>query len=161
MHSRVWLAYALITGSALSATLIRSPQTEDDILQLTRPENVSAATTGAPNSKNDPHVMLPSLHNASQKSSNYSSLYDIPIGQNLTTANNAIAQCSGAVYGSNLDRYSCFDAWRNMGLLPDRVSWGPRDSVINYQRRLPSRWSSGKTDEDDAAEFDTSIVDRC
>lgn len=79
----------------------------------------------------------------------------------MTTANNAIAQCSGAVYGSDLDRYSCFDAWRNMGLLPDRVSWGPRDSVINYQHRLPSRWSSGKTDEDDADEFDTSIVDRC
>lgn len=159
MNFRVWLAYAFITGSALSGGIL--PRTDDDILQMIRPENVSAATTEAPNSKNGLHVMLPSLYNASQKSSNYSSLYDLSIGQNLTTADNAIAQCSSAAYGSNLDRYSCFDAWRNIGLLPERLSWGPRRSVTVYQRRLPSRWSSGKTVENDAHEFDTSIVDMC
>ena len=161
MHSRVWLAYALTTGSALSATLPRSPQTDDETLRLIRPENVSAATTEAPNSKNGLNVMLPSLNNASQKSLNYSSLYDLSIGQNLIPAHNGIAQCSGAAYGTNLDRYSCFDAWRNMGLLPERVSWGPRGSVSRYQRKLPSRWSSGKTVENDAHEVDTSVVDMC
>lgn len=161
MHSRFCLAYALITGSALSATLPRLSQTDDDILQSIRPENVSAATTEAPNSKNGLHVVLPSLYKASQKPSNYSSLYDLSIGQNWTTASNAFAQCSSAIYGSNLDRYSCFDAWRNVGLLPERVSWGPRGSVNIYQRRLPSRWSSGKTIKKYAHEFDTSIVDMC
>lgn len=161
MHSRVWLAYALTIGSALSATLPRLPQTDHDILQLNRTENLSAATTEGRNSKNSLHVMLPSLFNDSPKASNSSSLYDISIGQNLTTANNGIPQCSSAAYGSNLDRYSCYDAWRNMGLLPERMSWGPRGSGTKYQRRLPSRWSSGKTVETHAHEFDTSIVDMC
>ena len=89
---------------------------------------------------------LLSLNSTSQHPSNYSaSLYDLPFGYDLPKITNAVPQCNGDAYGNNLDRHSCFDAWRNMGLTTQRESWGPRGPHHNFQHRLPYRWSSGMT----------------
>ncbi|KAF6219098.1 hypothetical protein HO133_004923 [Letharia lupina] len=147
MHSRVWLAYAVICGPALSATLPAAPQSENTPTTspsvLILPGNVSADLTNASYSNDVPDVNLLSLDSASQQPSNYSaSLYDLPFRYDLPAVTSAAPQCNGTLYGTNLDRHSCFDAWQNLGSIPERVSWGPRGPGHNFQYRLPYRWSS-------------------
>lgn len=141
MHSSIWLAYAALCGPALAATVPRTLQGQDSLttspLSLIFSGNVSAAIT------NTSELTSPSVNSVPEQLLNFSFTYDLPSRYNLTAANGAIPQCSGPVYGSDLDRLSCFDAWRNMGLSPDRASWGPRGTATSYQYRLPSRWSSG------------------
>ena len=149
MHSRVWLAYAVISGVALSAAL---PETSraGDILTIASsktifPGNVSAATANTSYLGKVPDIDPLSLNYASQHPSNYSaSLYDLPFGYDLPAVISAVPQCDSAAFGTNLDRDSCFDAWRNMGWESQRVSWGPRGPGHNFQYRLPYRWSSGE-----------------
>lgn len=150
MHFRVWLAYAVISALALSATLPEASQNEDILttspLNSTLPRNVSAAATNTSHLNNVPNMGLFPLNRTSQHPSNYSaSLYDLPVGYDLPAVTNAVPQCKGDAFGTNLDRYSCFDAWRNVGLSSQRESWGPRGSDYNFQNRLPYRWSSGMT----------------
>ena len=144
MHSRVWLAYAVITGPALAATLpYRAQQGEQDpnILPLTLafPGNVSAPTTEASYLNDKP----PTVNDASPQASNDSSLYDQPFGNDTVAATRSLPMCDGLKYGRNLDEHSCFDAWRNLGLEPDPRTWGPRGPTHKFKYRLPARWSSG------------------
>ena len=53
-------------------------------------------------------------------------------------------RCDGRAYGSNLDRISCFDAWRSLWVGLQRISWGRRGASVYYDMKLPYRWSSGK-----------------
>ena len=87
-------------------------------------------------------MKLISLTNATDYLSNSTSLYDIT--SELNTPPRSIPQCSGTIYGTDLERFSCFDAWRNMGLTPGRVAWGPRGRLERFQYTLPARWSSGR-----------------
>ena len=144
MHSRVWLAYAVITGLALAATLpnkARQSKEGPNISPLTLvfPGNVSAATTEASYLDDKP----PTVNDASQQSSNDSSLYDPPFGNDTVAASHASPMCDGLKYGRNLDEHSCFDAWRNLGLEPDPRTWGPRGGSYKFKYTLPARWSSG------------------
>lgn len=150
MHSRAWLAYAVISGPALSATVPKPSQSEDSVstssLELVFPGNFSTTTTNASYLNGVPNEDLFSLNTGSQPSFNYSaSLYNLPIGYDLPVVTNAVPQCNGAVYGTNLNRHSCFDAWRNTDWAPQRVSWGPRGPGHNFQYRLPYRWTSCKS----------------
>lgn len=137
MYARVWLACAVITGRALPATLPRGRQNErnpnDSALTLRLHGNVSTATTEA----------LDTVNNATAQRSNQTSFYDVPLGDDSTTALNAGPWCDGNSFGYDLDRYSCFDAWRNIGLNPESAAWGPRGGKHKYQYGLPARWSSG------------------
>ena len=149
MHSRVWLAYAVISGVALSATLPETSESGNTLttapLKLKFPGNVSAATANDPYFGQVPSIDLLSLNHTSQHPSNYSdSLYDLPFGYNVPAVTNAVPQCNSDAFGTNLDKHSCFDAWRNMGWSSQRVSWGPRGLGHNFQYRLPYRWSSGE-----------------
>lgn len=155
MHLGFWLAYAFISGPALSTTVPKTSHIEDSLatsrLKLILPGNFSAATTNNPSSQtpsnpNDvPIPKLLSLNDTSPSPSNFSaSLYNLPLGYDLPEVTNAVPQCNGAVYGTDLNRNSCFDAWLNMGWTPERVSWGPRGTAHSFQYRLPYRWSSGE-----------------
>ena len=139
MYTRICLAYAVITGAALSATLPKARQNEGDpnasALTLGLQENVSTAATEA----------LHIVNNATQQRSNQTSFYDVPLGDNSTTTRSANPMCDGVSFGYDLDRHSCFDAWRNMGLNSERASWGPRGPTYKYLYGLPARWSSGKS----------------
>lgn len=55
----------------------------------------------------------------------------------------AIPQCDSIEYGINLDRGSCFDAWRNMGWDDKKLRWAQRGSTQDFDVLLPYRWSSG------------------
>lgn len=138
MHSRGWLVYAVIYLPALSAALPTASQSEDyhtgSPLNLISPKTASAGTTNT------------SLNDIPQHLSNYSAFPpNLPFGYDLPESTNAIPLCNGEVYGTGLDRHSCFDAWRNMGLEPQPASWGPRGPGHMFQYRLPYRWSSGKS----------------
>lgn len=149
MHRRAWLAYAAVSGLAFPATVPRPSQSEDSLatipLTLISSGNLSAAKT-ADSSLNDITITNQlSLNNTASLSSNFSiSLLNLPFGYNLPTVTSGVPQCNGDVYGTNLDRHSCFDAWQNMGWTPERVSWGPRGTAHDFQYRLPYRWSSGE-----------------
>lgn len=149
MHSRVWLAYAVISRIALSAALPQTSRAGDVLttapLKIILPRNVSAATANASYLGKVPNIDLLALNHATPHPSNYSaSLYDLPFGYDLPAVLNAVPQCNGSAFGTYLDKHSCFDAWRNMGWSSQRVSWGPRGPGHNFQYRLPYRWSSGE-----------------
>ena len=136
MRSKVWLAYAVLFGSALSAAPPRA-QREDSLatsaLKLISPSNFSDGTTNTSLFNNSLHRL-----------SNYSAFPpNLPFGYDLPENTDTVPHCNGAVYGSDLDRSSCFDAWRNMGFGPKPVSWGPRGTGHNFKYKLPFRWSSG------------------
>ena len=140
MHSGVWFAFAVITGPALSASLPRARQSDESLntspLKLIFPGNVSTAPME--------NLKLPTLINAGQHPSNYSSLYDLPFEDDLTAPEDAVPRCDGVTYGVNLNRTSCFHAWRAIGLESAREIWGLRDDP-NIRHKLPARWSSGKS----------------
>ena len=149
MNTRAWLAYGVLFGHALSATLPTVSRREDD--RITLPSKlstlgyVSAITANTSSSHDVPDVNLIALNNASQRPSNYStSIYDLPSDYNFPSTTTSAPQCNASSYGSNLDRYSCFDAWRYIGMTPNRVSWGPRGLGHGFHYKLPVRWSSGK-----------------
>lgn len=140
MHSGAWLAFTVITGPALSASLPKARQSGDIIsntspLRLMLPGNESTTPIES--------LMSISLSNDSRQLSNYSSLYDLPSGDNLTAPIPNIV-CDGIAYGSDLNRVSCFDAWRYVSLYSDSVTWGPRGNLFT-QYKLPVRWSSGES----------------
>ena len=66
------------------------------------------------------------------------SAYDSP----LTPG--GIPHCDGRVYGLNLKRTSCFDAWTRIGLDKDPMAWERRGSGVHINPKLPFRFSSGK-----------------
>ncbi len=151
MHSRVWLAYAVISRIALSAALPQPSRARDVLttapLKMIIPRNVSAATANASYLSEVPKIDPLSLDHASPHPSNYSdsaSLYDLFFGYDLPAVISAVPQCDGTALGTYLNKHSCFDAWRNMGWISHRVSWGPRGLGHNFQYRLPYRWSSGE-----------------
>ena len=155
MHLGIWLTYAVILGPALSATVSNTSQIEDSLaasrLKLILPGNLSAATTNnlsaqtASISNEVPFPKLLLLNDTSPSLSKFpASLYDLPFGYELPREINAVPRCNGTVYGTNLDRNSCFDAWQNVGWMPERVSWGPRGTSHSFQYRLPYRWSSSE-----------------
>ena len=151
MHFRAWLTYAVLFGHGLSAPSPEESRKEDNLIAPSSkhliPRYVSAITTNTSSLQDVPDVNLLTLNNASQQPSNYStSIYDLSFGYNLPAVTTSAPQCNGITYGSNLDRHSCFDAWRYIGLTPQRVSWGPRGPGHNFQYRLPHRWSSGRSD---------------
>ncbi|KAL9130639.1 MAG: hypothetical protein Q9175_006969 [Cornicularia normoerica] len=136
-----------MSGPALSATLPKASQVKDNStyspLKLIVPGNVSAAMTNTSYLNPVPDLDLFSLNDAFQHPSNHSaSINGLSFGYDLPAVTNAIPQCNGAVYGTNLDRHSCFDAWGSMGFTAQLVSWGPRGPGHNFQFRLPYRWSS-------------------
>ena len=141
MHSGAWLAFTVITGPALSANLPKARQSGDKTwdtspLKLMLPGNESTTPIES--------LRSISLSNDSQQLSNYSSLYDLSSGDNLTTPSLPIIVCDGIAYGSDLNRFSCFDAWRYVSLSSESVTWGPRGNpYTNF--KLPVRWSSGES----------------
>lgn len=145
-----WFAYVVLFGYGLSATLPTASRREDNMItsfsRFLIPGYVSAITTNTSSLHVSPDVKLVALNNASQQPSNYStSFYDLSFGYNLTAVTTSGPQCNGTVYGSDLDRYSCFDAWRYIGLTSERVEWGPRRPAHSFQSGLPHRWSSGRS----------------
>lgn len=88
-------------------------------------------------------LTLNPLIDGSQQLSNHSSLYTLPSGDNLNTPSPTIV-CDGIAYGSDLNRTSCFDAWRYVSLDADSHTWGPRGNPFTYFK-LPVRWSSGES----------------
>lgn len=150
MNPRSWLVYAILFGHALSVLLPTASPREGDMVtlssKLSNPGHVSAITANTSSSHNGSDVTLIPLNNASHPLSDYSaSTYDIPFDYNLPVTTASAPQCNDTIYGSNLDRHSCFDAWRNMGLTPERESWGPRGPGRKFQHKLPQRWSSGRS----------------
>ena len=150
MHFRAWLTYAVLNGHASSATLPTASRRQKDLVvsssKLLIRGYVSATRTNTSSSHEVADVNLFALNNASQQPSNYStSIYDLSFGYNLPAFTTSGPQCEAAVSGSNLDRHSCFDAWRYIGLTSQRASWGPRGAGPSFQYRLPHRWSSGKS----------------
>ena len=148
MHFRVWLTHAVLFGYASSAILPTASRRQKDLVvsssKVLSRGYVSAKNTSSSHEVAD--VNLFALNNASQQPSNYStSIYDLPFGYNLPAVTTYGPQCDAAVSGSNLDRHSCFDAWRYIGLTSQRASWGPRGAGPSFQYRLPHRWSSGKS----------------
>lgn len=140
MHSRAWLAFTVITGPALSARLPEVRQSEGKIsntspLRLMLPGNESTAPIES--------LRFIPLSNGSQQLSNYSSLYDLPSVDNLTHPSPTVV-CDGIAYGSDLNRTSCFDAWRYVSLDTDPQTWGPRGQPFTHFK-LPVRWSSGES----------------
>ena len=146
MHSKIWLACVVLSSPTLAATLAKAYRSEDNLksspLELPSAGNASIATTDTSNLNDISNINLPSLKNASQQLSNYSSLYDQSFRSELTSST---PTCNGDLYGVKLDVHSCFDAWRNLGMLPDVVSWGPRGPGQNFDYMLPARFSSGET----------------
>ena len=150
MRSGGGLAYGVMSGFALSATLPTASQSEYSPIaspsMLVLPGNVSAATTNVSYLNDIANIDLLSLNQAPRRPSNSStSLYDLPFGYNLPVATNGVAQCDGATFGRELDPTSCLDAWQNMGWGLQRVRWGPRGPGRSSKYILPYRWSSGKT----------------
>ena len=149
MLPKAWFAYAFFLWPALSTTLPKVSQSERNLahsaLKLIAPGNVSAATTNATYSSDIPNSNLLLIDSASQQASNESaSLYDLPVEYDLPALTDANPVCDGAIYGTDLDRGSCFDAWRYIGLTSPRESWGPRGPNHSFRHRLPYRWSSGR-----------------
>lgn len=145
-----WFTYAVLFGHGLSATLPTASRREDILIasssKLLIPGYVSAIMINTSSLHVSPNVELVALNNASLQPSNYSaSIYDLPFGYNLPAVATSAPQCDGTVYGSDLDRHSCFDAWRYIGLTAQRVSWGPRGPGHKFSYGLPHRWSSGRS----------------
>lgn len=147
MLSRICFAYAVMSGHALPAVLsgvskLENSQTTSPLL-LTVPEDMSAAATNASALNDLPTLNQSSLGNGTEQESNRSSSTDLPSGYNLPVASGPIFRCNSDLYGTDLNRFSCFDAWRNLGRLPDAVRWGQRGLDETSPYRLPYRWSSG------------------
>ena len=149
MRSRVSLVFAVLFGHAHSAALPTASRKDDLIASPSRfwvPGYVSASLTNTSSSHIVPDGNVFALSNASQRPSNYSTPnYDLPFDYSLSVFTTSAPQCNGTTYGTNLDRYSCFDAWRYIGLTPQRVSWGPRGPGLIFHGKLPHRWSSGRS----------------
>ena len=135
MHSRVWLAYALIIGPALSKDPLNAVP-----LSLISPGNVATAPTN-----NSLGLLLPTTNNAIQQPSNSSYNYDLSSAANLTVTAGFTPKCEGAHFGINLDRHSCFDAFRNIPPRYEHKKWGPRRQGEYDYEPLPFRWSSGRS----------------
>ena len=134
MHSRLCLAFALMMGPALS----QLPSSTFP-LNLVSPGNVAPA----PNSSLG--LRLPISNTTTQQPSNSSYIYDLSSATNSTLTAGYVAKCQGLHFGFNLDRHSCFDAFRNIPPTAESKKWGPRhqDGAYDYEA-LPFRWSSGK-----------------
>ena len=148
MHSKIWLACIVLSSPTRAATLPKASGSDHDPksspLELLSVGNVSIAKTDA-SSLNDSSVVNPlSLDGASPLLSNYSSLYDQSFGSEVTTVPDSGPICNGGTYGVHLDVLSCFDAWQNVGLSPEVISWGPRGPGDVFQYKLPVRFSSGE-----------------
>ena len=148
MLSRICFAYAVMSGHALPAVLsgasqIANSQTTSPVL-LTVPEDTSAMATNASASNDVPTLNLSSLGTVTEQESNRSSsISNSSFGHDLPVVPRPILRCNSDLYGTDLNRLSCFDAWRNLGRLPDAVRWGPRGLDQTSPYRLPYRWSSG------------------
>ena len=145
MHLGIWLAYSTILAAVPTAA-----RSEDNLTAPPPPPPVSLVHPQEPSSSkidtfssNNGSASLRSLNDTSQPSSRYSSLYDVSIEDRLNDTTGD-AHCNRAVYGFDLDRESCFDAFRYLGAAPGRVSWGPRSQPSDFEYRLPARWSSGR-----------------
>ena len=149
MYSQRWLAYAVVFLPALSASILRARQNKDSStispLRLITPENAKP----------------PISSNAIQQPSINASLYDISFGNNLSAPPRARPECDGVTYGINLNRVSCFDAYRTAGQIPDQASWGPRGSGYNYQYKLPARFISGKCVPKKQYNTITGVISEC
>ena len=144
MLSRTCIAYAVMSSHALPAVLsgasnLENSQTTSPLL-LTVP---SAAATNVSALNDLPTTNQSSLGNGTEQESNHSSSIDLPSGNNLPMSSSPILRCNSDLYGTDLNRLSCFDAWRNLGRLPDAVRWGPRGLDQTSPYKLPYRWSSG------------------
>ena len=134
MHSRLWLAYALLIGPALS----KEPLS-------TLPLNlISPASTDASDSNNSLGLRLPTSNIVTQQPSNSSHLYDLSSAEDFTFTTGNDPKCDDHQFGIDLDRLSCFDAWRNIAPTDERKNWGPRRQGTYDDETLPFRWSSGK-----------------
>ena len=150
MRCRIWFAYATISSPVLSATLPKAATSEEHLntspLSLALSANVSTAMTDTLQSTKGSNLLLP-LNDTFLQTSNYSSSYDLPSTYGLGVPTST-PQCSKAAYGRIMDRFSCFDAWRNLGAFPQREAWGPRGGQApGVKGMLPARWSSGKSDQ--------------
>ena len=148
MLSKTCFAYAIMSGYALRAVSSGASQMENrqttSPLMLTVHENMSAAATNATTLYDIPTTNQSSLGNGTQQESNRSSsLNDLPFDNDLAAQSTHILRCNSNSYGSYLNRHSCFDAWQNLGRLPDTVRWGPGAPDPSSPYRLPYRWSSG------------------
>ena len=145
MHSKVFLICAATIGPALSVALPQAAPSTDSAFKRNFLGNVSAATTEGSDLNDGPKLDLISLNNASEPATNYSaSPYDLAFGYDLPPGTNDEPRCSPA-YGLDLDRHSCFDAWRNTGLDANLEMWGPRGGGADIQYKLPYRFSSGQS----------------
>ena len=136
----------ILSSPALAATLQKTSRSEDNSksspLELIS-GSLSMTTTYASNPNDASNINLPSLSNASQLLSNYSSLYDQSFGTELNE-NPGEATCNGTTYGVQLNAESCLDAWQNVGLFREVASWGPRGPGHAFEYKLPARFSSGE-----------------
>lgn len=149
MHSRLWLADALIIGFALSK---ESPSTLP--LNLVVPENDATAPTN-----NSLGLNLSTSNTAIQQPSNSSYVYDLSSAANFTVTAGYIPKCEGAHFGYNLDRHSCFDVFRNIPPVSQSKKWGPRHQGVYDYETLPFRWSSGRSAMECQYTITPSIVD--
>lgn len=119
MHLAVWLVQFIVSSSAGLSQSVPKDSGYTSPIETPFPSNNSV-----------------SLMNATDFSNSFD--YQPPLGAS------AIPQCNGTEYGTNIDRGSCFDVWRNMRMDEERISWGHRSSSENFDVLLPYRWSSGK-----------------
>ena len=148
MLSKTCFAYAVLSWHVLRAVVSGASQKVErqtpSPLMLTVPENISAAATNATTLYDLPTTNQSSLGNGTQQASNHSSsINDISFGYDVPGQSTHILRCNSNSYGTYLNRGSCFDAWQNLGRLPDPVRWGAGAPDPKSPYRLPYRWSSG------------------
>ena len=148
MLSRTCFAYAVLSWHVLLAVLsgasrIENRQTTSPLV-LTVPEDILATPTNSTTWYDLLTTNQSSFGNGTQQESNRSSsINDLPFGYDVPSQSTHILRCNSISYGSYLNRRSCFDAWQNLGRLPDSVRWGPGAPDPKSPYRLPYRWSSG------------------
>ena len=86
---------------------------------------------------------LPSTSNAHSNSNPESALYLDDDVQLLNLTNDGI-ECNGGLYGRDLDKDSCIDAWRSIPTDNEFVTYGPR-AQGHFQAPLPVRYLSCKS----------------
>ena len=148
MLSRICFAFAVMSGYPLRAVSSGASQIEKSQptspLMLTVPEDMSAVANNATALYDLPTTNQSSLGNGTQRESNRSSsINDLPFGNDLAAQSTHILRCNSNSYGNYLNRQSCFDAWQNLGRLPEPVRWGHGAPDPSSPYRLPYRWSSG------------------
>ena len=140
MQYRVWLACALTIGTALSKEPLNTVP-----LNLVSPGNAATAPTDVSVPTDILGLRLPTSDASTQQPSNSSYIYDLSSVDNSTLTASYVPKCDGYHFGTNLDRLSCFDAFRNLPPTYERQHWGPRSPVMYDYRTLPHRWSSGNS----------------